>query len=117
MGAPDPTGLARQNLRLGWRTITGIGCRYHWNAHNALQKIIQQMHEFQISPADIQAAHSAKPSRAKRKKAVERTKPRRTVAPKYRHPESGDTWTGRGRAPRWLTSAENAGATREQFRI
>ncbi len=24
------------------------------------------------------------------------------VAPKYRDPESGTTWTGRGRQPRWL---------------
>ena len=24
------------------------------------------------------------------------------VAPKYRDPASGKTWTGRGRAPRWL---------------
>jgi DNA-binding protein H-NS len=27
---------------------------------------------------------------------------KRPVAPKYRHPESGATWTGRGRQPRWL---------------
>ena len=28
-----------------------------------------------------------------------------TVAPKYRHPGSGDTWSGRGSAPRWLKEA------------
>ena len=26
------------------------------------------------------------------------------VAPKYRCPNSGDTWTGRGRAPAWVAS-------------
>lgn len=25
-----------------------------------------------------------------------------TVAPKYRNPETGDTWSGRGRAPKWV---------------
>lgn len=33
-------------------------------------------------------------------------KPRRgkgdKVAPKYRNPETGDTWTGRGREPAWI---------------
>ncbi|WP_447577066.1 MULTISPECIES: H-NS histone family protein [Achromobacter] len=85
---------------------------------SALQKIVAQMHEFQIAPADIQAAYGAmKSTRAKRKKVVDRKEPRRPVAPKYRHPESGETWTGRGRAPRWLTAVEKGGALREQFRI
>ncbi|CAB3743299.1 H-NS histone family protein [Achromobacter kerstersii] len=85
---------------------------------SAVQKIVAQMHELQISPSDIQAAYGAtKSARPKRQKAVERTESRRPVAPKYRHPESGYTWTGRGRAPRWLTAAELAGASREQFRI
>ncbi len=85
---------------------------------SAVQKIVAQMHEFQISPADIQAAYGApKSARAKRKKVIERPESRRPVAPKYRHPESGDTWTGRGRAPRWLAAAERAGSSRDQFRI
>lgn len=84
----------------------------------ALQKIIRQMHEFQISPAEIQAAHgTAKSTGRKRKPAAERAGSRRLVAPKYRHPESGDTWSGRGRAPRWLVAAERAGAERSQFRV
>lgn len=24
------------------------------------------------------------------------------VAPKYRNPSTGDTWTGRGKAPKWI---------------
>ena len=28
---------------------------------------------------------------------------RSKVAPKYRHPETGATWTGRGLKPKWLT--------------
>jgi len=35
------------------------------------------------------------------------------VAPKYRDPSTGKTWTGRGKAPRWIQSA----ADRAQFAI
>ncbi len=34
------------------------------------------------------------------------------VAPKYRDPATGATWTGRGKAPRWLD-----GKNREDYRI
>lgn len=41
-----------------------------------------------------------------------------TVAPKYRNPNNPDeTWTGRGRAPRWLVELEGSGSQREQFKI
>ncbi|MDG9971593.1 H-NS histone family protein [Achromobacter mucicolens] len=84
----------------------------------ALQKIIRQMRDFQISPEDIQAAYAQKKAaRRKRKTAQGKGDSRSVVAPKYRHPESGDTWSGRGRAPRWLAAAERAGASREHFLI
>jgi DNA-binding protein H-NS len=35
------------------------------------------------------------------------------VAPKYRDPASGETWTGRGKPPRWISEA----ADRESFAI
>lgn len=40
-----------------------------------------------------------------------------TVAPKYRNPATGDTWTGRGRSPRWLIEAEAQGKSRDAFLI
>ena len=43
-------------------------------------------------------------------------KPRRSkgekVAPKYRNPETGDTWTGRGREPGWIK-----GKNRDDFAL
>lgn len=39
------------------------------------------------------------------------------VAPKYRDPATGETWTGRGRSPRWLAEAEAAGKSRTSFLI
>src|SRR5471030_780178 len=43
---------------------------------------------------------------------VKVSKPRQLVPAKYRNPENGDTWTGRGRAPLWLT-----GKNKEDFLI
>lgn len=36
----------------------------------------------------------------------------KSVAPKYRDPATGNTWTGRGKAPAWI-----AGVDRNQFLI
>jgi DNA-binding protein H-NS len=43
--------------------------------------------------------------------------PRGTVAPKYRDPETGATWAGRGLKPRWLTAAMKSGKSLEAFAI
>lgn len=33
-------------------------------------------------------------------------------APKFRHPETGEIWSGRGKQPRWFREAIKAGHTR-----
>jgi DNA-binding protein H-NS len=40
----------------------------------------------------------------------------RKVAPKYRD-KSGNTWSGRGAQPRWMTAAIKSGAKRDHFLI
>ena len=30
------------------------------------------------------------------------------VAPKYRNPATGETWTGRGKAPKWIQNEDRA---------
>jgi DNA-binding protein H-NS len=41
-----------------------------------------------------------------------------TVYPKYRNPnEPSETWSGRGKRPRWLTAALKTGHTIEEFVI
>ena len=40
----------------------------------------------------------------------------RKVAPKYRGP-GGETWSGRGLAPRWLSELERKGKKRDSFLI
>jgi DNA-binding protein H-NS len=39
------------------------------------------------------------------------------VAPKYRDPNSGSTWTGRGLKPRWLVAAIESGKSLGDFVI
>lgn len=67
---------------------------------NALAQIRSIMNEFGIEPTDLGAGkRTRKPSR--------KSGP---VAAKYRGP-NGETWSGRGRQPRWL------GDDREKFLI
>ncbi|KAB7649399.1 H-NS family nucleoid-associated regulatory protein [Sutterella seckii] len=44
-------------------------------------------------------------------------RPVNPVAPKYRNPESGETWSGRGRTPVWMTQAIEQGSKKEDFLI
>ena len=43
-------------------------------------------------------------------------KKRKKVAVKYKD-KDGNTWTGRGMAPRWLVSAEKSGKKRQSFAV
>lgn len=47
-------------------------------------------------------------------------KPRRkypVVVPRYRNPETSETWSGRGKRPRWLVAAMKAGRGMDDFLI
>lgn len=65
----------------------------------AVQKIRDLMQEYGITAQDLQAPRKKGP-----------TKKSGTV--QFRNAESGDTWSGRGRMPNWLT-----GKDKEQFRV
>lgn len=77
-------------------------------AEQARQKevstVVAQIHDlvrqYNLTPADLGLGMTT------RKRAT-----KAAGAPKYRDPESGATWTGRGRAPAWL------GKDREKFEI
>ncbi len=45
------------------------------------------------------------------------SKPTGKVPPKYRHAATGDTWSGRGLKPKWLTAAMATGKKLEDFAI
>ena len=42
---------------------------------------------------------------------------RNVVAPKYQDPDSGKTWTGRGKSPAWLSAQLAAGRGKQEFLI
>lgn len=44
-------------------------------------------------------------------------KARSKVKPKYRNPATGETWSGRGKRPRWFAAALAAGKKEKDFLI
>ncbi|MBV8628411.1 MAG: H-NS histone family protein [Paraburkholderia sp.] len=68
-----------------------------------LNEIKQKMADYGITLSELGGS---------RGKAVKAGRPRAGVAPKYRDPDSGSTWSGRGKPPRWI-----AGKDREKFLI
>ncbi|KFX28656.1 H-NS family nucleoid-associated regulatory protein [Ralstonia solanacearum] len=64
------------------------------------ERVRQVVLEYGLTAEDIGLA----PKRNKRG-------PKSTVAPKYRDPKTGATWSGRGRAPAWI------GKNRDRFLI
>ena len=79
-----------------------------------IRSIVRDMRDYQISPDEIIAAFNSKSGRPQKTRGNPTRKP---VEPKYRNPETGDTWTGRGKAPRWITEAEASGTDRSHFLI
>jgi DNA-binding protein H-NS len=54
---------------------------------------------------------------AKGKAKTKPAKARKPVAAKYRNSATGETWSGRGKAPKWLVAMEAGGRTREEFAV
>jgi DNA-binding protein H-NS len=75
----------------------------------AIAQIYAILDEHGLTVADVSsarpAARSGTPAEVKK------------VAPKYRDPVTGTTWTGRGLKPRWLSSELAAGKTLEEFAL
>jgi DNA-binding protein H-NS len=80
----------------------------------ALNTIHALMAQHDLTTADIDAHVDGK-QRGKRTGATSKagSKSETTVAPKYRDPKTGATWSGRGRAPQWIARVKN----RDRFLI
>lgn len=74
---------------------------------SAIAEIKTLMARFGITVADLGGAAGKKGAGTAGRK--ERSDKGRTVAPKYRDPASGKTWTGRGNPPVWIKDAKAAG--------
>ena len=70
----------------------------------AVDKVRALVAEFELTPDDI----FGNPRKSGKTSASAGQK----VAPKYRNPATGDTWTGRGKPPKWIADQE-----REKFLI
>lgn len=87
-----------------------------------VQDILAKMQAFGITLKDLQ---TPKPGKG-RKGVVAKVRPAKaskpnkragvTVAAKYRGP-NGETWTGRGLTPKWLTALVAQGQSKESFAI
>ena len=85
------------------------------NKAPAIKKVQALMKKLGVTLSDLGGSANAKPAAS----AKAPKKPRKSggaVAIKYRD-EGGNTWTGRGKTPRWLVEAEKAGKSRESFKI
>ena len=88
--------------------------------NSTVQDILTKMQAFGITIKHLQTAKPAKAgvSRAKPKFKVGGAPKKATVAvaPKYRGPQ-GETWTGRGLMPKWLSVLTAQGQSKESFLI
>ena len=78
----------------------------------AIAQVKALMAEHGLSLADLGSARStASPAAAPKGRTGAK------VAPKYRDPASGQTWSGRGLHPKWLRQALEGGAQLGDFAI
>jgi len=94
----------------------------------AVEKVRALMTKLGVEVSDLAEAAGRKAGRGGRKaKAAARpaargkgaagASRRQSVAPKYRDPASGTTWSGRGRTPVWLNNYLAQGKAKEEFLI
>lgn len=84
----------------------------------AVDRVKALMKKLGVTMEDLGSATRSKRGAKARKGGATKAKlGKSTVAPKYRDPETGATWTGRGRAPVWMAAKIVAGRTKEEFLI
>ena len=82
----------------------------------AIGKVKALMEKLGVSLDDLKGSAAAAAPRRGRKPGSAKAKGTSTVAIKYQD-GTGNTWTGRGKTPRWLVEAEANGQSRTQFLI
>lgn len=66
---------------------------------SAVTKVRELVAEYGLTAQDVFPGRAPKTSAAK---------PASKVAAKYRDPATGQTWTGRGKAPKWIEGRDRA---------
>jgi DNA-binding protein H-NS len=89
----------------------------------AVSQVRALMKKLNISMADldhsVQNTATNQKSRNTRSSETQKTlkAKRPPVPPKYKHPETHATWTGRGKPPKWLAGLIAQGRVKEDFLI
>jgi DNA-binding protein H-NS len=78
---------------------------------SAISQIRTLMQQYNLSPSDFAGRGGGAGPKVAGSRAG------RSVAAKYRDPESGKTWSGRGLKPRWLRDAIANGKSATDFAI
>jgi len=78
----------------------------------AVGQVVALMKKLDVTADDL-AQYRPRRGRGAKKAAGTR----KPVAPKFRNSKTGETWSGRGRTPRWLAALEAQGKSREDYRI
>ena len=83
-----------------------------------IEEARRRAEELGLSLRDLfgESATPAPAKRGRKPRSEGQKSERAPVAAKYRSPR-GETWSGRGRAPKWLQVAEAEGHNRDEFLI
>lgn len=86
----------------------------------AIKKVKALMKKFGLTLEDLRDEKSSsrrgRPPKNQELTATKNKKSRSKVAIKYRD-DKGNTWTGRGKTPRWIVEAEKVGKNRDSLKI
>jgi DNA-binding protein H-NS len=93
------------------KAIAAVGDRDRRNALKAAEEAVRE-HGFTLAELGPYVGQGA--GRGRRRAASEGA----VNAPRFRNPENPEqTWSGRGRRPRWVHEAEAAGRSLDEMRI
>lgn len=83
----------------------------------AIGQVVALMKKLDVTQEDLAEYRPRRGRGRTARKAASTARARKPVAPKFRNGKTGETWSGRGRTPRWLAALEAEGKSREEFRI
>lgn len=125
------TPMTRKNIQELDQQIQKIQQKKAKELAKEVRAIVKAMQSLGITLSQLKAAGAdkvrrrkakslvkAKKSSVSRKKAVVNVADKRSnVTPKYRNDGTGDVWSGRGKAPKWMMEMERMGRKREEFLV
>ena len=113
-----PIGMSTKKLELDSMSLDDL-----WSLHEKVSAILsarikaeKRELEKRLAVLDRGMGAVVQPDEAQIGDAKQRRKYPR-VLPKYRNPQTSETWSGRGKVPRWLVAAVKSGRKIEDFRI